>query len=126
MGAPPLLSIQLLGGFHLVHDGVRLAGFDSPRLQSFLAYLLLNRNAPQLRQQIAFLFYPDSTEVQARANVRGLLRDLRQALAASGFGSFLVADGQTFQWRPEQPWRLAAGSNPEQGDLVWVWYFTTP
>jgi DNA-binding SARP family transcriptional activator len=103
---PALLHIQLLGGFHLVYASERLAGVESPRLQSLLAYLLLHRDAPQPRQHLAFLLYPDSTEAQARANLRSLLHALRQALAVPGVDQYLKIDFQTLQWRPDAPFWL--------------------
>ena len=45
-----------------------------------LAYLLLHRSAPQSRQHIAFLHWPDSPESTARSNLRWLLKELRAAL----------------------------------------------
>ena len=46
----------------------------------------------QLRQQIAFIFWPDSTEAQAFTNLRKLFFDLRQALPhANGSRQFLAA-----------------------------------
>jgi non-specific serine/threonine protein kinase len=101
---PTFLQIQLLGGFQLVYGRERLTGFDSPRLQSLLAYLLIHREAPQPRRQLAFLLYPDSAEAQARANLRSLLHVLRQALPAAD--QFLQSDSQTLQWRADAPFRL--------------------
>jgi len=45
-----------------------------------LAFLLLNRDAAQPRQRLAFLLWPDSTEAQARTNLRHVLHNLRRAL----------------------------------------------
>jgi DNA-binding SARP family transcriptional activator len=66
------LQLQLLGGFQLLVSGEPVL-IQQARLQSLLAYLLLHRNLPQARQQLAFLFWPDSTEAQARANLRKAL-----------------------------------------------------
>ncbi|MDT8304764.1 MAG: AAA family ATPase, partial [Anaerolineae bacterium] len=93
----PSLHIQLLGGFRLAHDGARAVHLDSVRLQSFLAYLLLHRHAPQSRQRLAFLFWPDSTEAQARTNLRKQIYHLRRAWSHAG--DFLQMDSQTLQWR---------------------------
>ncbi|MCB0128178.1 MAG: hypothetical protein KDE58_38195, partial [Caldilineaceae bacterium] len=62
------VTIQLLGGFQITTDGAALATFTNTRLQSVLAYIILSRNAPQSRQHLAFLFWPDSTDSQARTN----------------------------------------------------------
>jgi predicted ATPase/DNA-binding SARP family transcriptional activator len=101
---PPVLHIQLLGEFRIWTDTGPVEGINSPRAQAFLAYLLLHRNAPQSRQALAFLLYPDSTEKQARTNLRHLIHLLRQALPAAD--EFVLADGQFLQWRVETPFML--------------------
>jgi predicted ATPase/DNA-binding SARP family transcriptional activator len=69
-----------------------------------LVYLILHRAAPQSRQHLAFLLWPDSTEAQARTNLRYLLHQLRHALPAPE--NFLAADAQTLQWRADGPFSL--------------------
>ncbi|HKS70455.1 MAG TPA: hypothetical protein VJQ45_08540, partial [Ktedonobacterales bacterium] len=76
----PTLQVRLFGTFSLVYSGEQVAGLNSPRPQSLLAYLLLHRDAPQSRQHLAFLFWPDSTDAQARNNLRQTLHALRLAL----------------------------------------------
>ena len=76
----PHLSVYLLGGFRIILSDTPVSHINTPRLQALLAYLLLNRDAPQSRQHIAFLFWPDSSEEQAQANLRNLLLQLRRAL----------------------------------------------
>src|SRR4051794_20163951 len=74
-----MLQLQLLGHFQLLVNGAPV-WIQQARLQSLLAYLLLHRHARQTRQHLAFLFWPDSTEAQARANLRKALYDLRQLI----------------------------------------------
>lgn len=97
----PGLHIQLLGEFSIAYDGAPVAGITSARLEILLAYLVLHRAAPQARQRLAFLFWPDSTEEQARTNLRNLWHRLRGALPDAD--RFLLADGLTIQWRPDAP-----------------------
>src|SRR5215510_3164119 len=66
-------------------------------MQSLLAYLALHTGVLQPREHLAFLFWPDSTEAQARTNLRQLLHHLRSALPAGG--PFIVADSQNILWR---------------------------
>jgi predicted ATPase/DNA-binding SARP family transcriptional activator len=94
-----MLHVQLLGDFCLVYHEQPVKGIDKPRLQSLLAYLLLHRDTPQSRQHLAFLLWPDSSEAQARTNLRKLLHQLRQTLPAAD--RFLYADMQTVQWRSD-------------------------
>lgn len=98
------LHIRLLGDFHLIDGEAPVAGVNSARLQSLLAYLLLHRDAPQRRQHLAFLFWPDTSEQQALTNLRTLLHRLRQALPMAE--CFLHADSQTVQWQPDADYTL--------------------
>ena len=93
------IAIQLLGSFRLICDQVALTSLSSPRLQGLFAYLLLHRETPQSRQQLAFLLYPDSPECQAHTNLRNLIHRLRQAVPDADH--FLLGDTQTVQWRAD-------------------------
>ena len=95
------LQIHLLGNFHLVYDSQPVSGLDSPRLQSFLAYLILHAQAPLQRQHLAFTFWPDSSESQARTNTRNTLYKLREAFPAAD--RCLEIGSQTLWWQPEIP-----------------------
>jgi len=95
------LQIQLLGDFLLENGGEPLEGVNTPRLQSLLAYLLLHKEAPQSRQHLAFLFWPDSTEAQARTNLRKQIYHLRRALPDAD--RYLHADSKTVHWRADSP-----------------------
>jgi DNA-binding SARP family transcriptional activator/tetratricopeptide (TPR) repeat protein len=75
------LRISLLGQFGATLGGRPLSKLtSSDRLQSLLTYLVLNGGTPQSRSQLAFLFWPDATEANARNNLRQLLHQLREAL----------------------------------------------
>jgi predicted ATPase/DNA-binding SARP family transcriptional activator len=104
--APALrtLHIRLLGTFSLTYGDATVAGVNTPRLQSLLAHLVLHRDTPQLRQHLAFQFWPDATEGQARNNLRQALHALRLALPNPG--TFLASDASTVQWRPGAPCSL--------------------
>ncbi|HEU5103410.1 MAG TPA: BTAD domain-containing putative transcriptional regulator [Roseiflexaceae bacterium] len=100
----PTLYIQLLGGFRLRFDDRPVTALDLPRQQALLAYLVLHRAAPHARPHLAFRFWPDTTDAQARSNLRTLLQRLRQALPHAD--QFLHIDAQTVQWRTDAPWTL--------------------
>lgn len=91
------LSIRLLGEFSFVYDGAEVQGLHGERVQSLLAWLLLHQDAPQSRQHLAFLFWPDSPESQARTNLRNLLHTLRQHLPDAD--RLLSVTNLTLQWR---------------------------
>lgn len=100
----PGLHIRLLGDFNLIYDNQQVTSLNTMRLQSLLAYLVLHRDVPQQRQRLAFLFWPDATEAQARNNLRQLLHQLRQAFPA--VERFLSADMHILHWRSIRPFHL--------------------
>ncbi len=69
---------------------------------------MLHADTPQQRQYLAFRFWPDSTEKQARTNLRQLLHNLRRALPLADH--FIVASTQTLQWHPDAPFTLDVAS----------------
>ena len=93
----PTLHIRLLGDFSLTYRDEAVTGINTPRLHSLFAYLLFHRDAPQLRQHVAFVFWPDTSEAQARNNLRQVLHQLRYALPDSD--RFLHVDARTVGWR---------------------------
>jgi DNA-binding SARP family transcriptional activator len=95
------LRIQLFGDFCLTIGDSPATVVDSARIQALLAYLTLRRHAPQPRQQIAFLFWPDSSENQARTNLRKLLLHLRQLVPP--IDEYLDSEGQSLFWRAGAP-----------------------
>ncbi|MSP12373.1 MAG: hypothetical protein EXR62_05380 [Chloroflexi bacterium] len=97
-----VLSIQLLGDFHLRYGDKPVTAVKQPRQQALLAYLLLHRHAAQSRQHLAFLFWPDASETQAQTNLRNLLYKLRHALPEAD--RFLYTGTQTVQWQPDAPY----------------------
>ena len=98
------LHIRLLGGFNLLYNNQEVATLNTTRLQSLLTYLVLHRGVPQQRQHLAFLFWPDTTEAQARNNLRQLLHQLRQAFPA--VEHFLSANTHTLHWHLVTPFHL--------------------
>ena len=97
----PRLRVRLLGGVDLRLGETPVPPLDSGRAESLLAYLLLHRDAPQQRQHLAFLLWPDSTEAQARTNLRHVLHNLRRALPEAD--RFIDVRSRTLQWRPGAP-----------------------
>jgi DNA-binding SARP family transcriptional activator/predicted ATPase len=93
----PPIRIELLGKLRFLFGQQPLSSVSTNRLQSLLAYLVLHGDAAQSREHLAFLLWPESSESQARTNLRQLLHHLRRALPAEC--SLLVADNQTVRWR---------------------------
>ena len=99
-----MLTISLFANFRLSYNGEPVVSVNSAPMQSLLAYLLIHRDTPQTRQHLAYLLWPDSTEAQARTNLRRELHHLRHALPDAD--RFLHVDAKFLQWRPDAPFRL--------------------
>src|SRR3954452_7300814 len=95
------LQVRLLGELDLRLGETRLPPLESARAESLLAYLLLHRDAPQPRQRLAVLLWPDSTERQAHTNLRKVLHTLRRALPDAD--RWIDAGPRTLQWRADAP-----------------------
>ncbi len=112
------LRICMLGGFSVTLDGTPVRGVNSPHLQSLLAYLVLHRDYPQARSHMAFTFWPNATDAQARNNLRKRLFDFRRVLPRADL--FLSINAAAVQWRSDAPYTLdvddfeqaAAASDP--------------
>ena len=114
----PTFHIRLLGDFSLLYSDQEVTSLNTTRLRSLFAYLVLHRDVPQQRQHLAFLFWPDATEAQARNNLRQLLHQLRQALPA--VEQFLSADTHMLHWHPVTPFHLdVAEFDQRAGDCLW-------
>ncbi|HTA37939.1 MAG TPA: BTAD domain-containing putative transcriptional regulator, partial [Candidatus Acidoferrales bacterium] len=72
------------------------------RAVALLAYLLLHRGRPLARDAVAFDFWPDLAEPEARTKLRAHLRYL-VALLPAAQPPWLLADKRTVQWNPEAP-----------------------
>ncbi|NQX63677.1 tetratricopeptide repeat protein [Paenibacillus qinlingensis] len=94
-------SIQLLGGFKITFDNEDFTTTTSGAKARLLAYVVLAFDMPQTRKQIAFDFWPDSTEKQALSNLRKLLHDLRECLPQTD--RYLKITPAYIQWNLELP-----------------------
>ena len=80
-----LLHFHLLGRFAVSLNGLAIDGIKAARLQSLLGYLVLFGEVPLSRQRLAFMYWPETNEDQARTNLRRLIYQIRHdhpALAA--------------------------------------------
>jgi DNA-binding SARP family transcriptional activator len=99
----PILRIELLGKFSLTYRGQPIRSISTLRMQSLLANLVLHP-FPQSRQHLAFMFWPESSEAQARTNLRREYHHLRRSLPEAD--SFLLTEPGAIQWRPDSPYAL--------------------
>lgn len=98
------LDIRLLGGLQVRLGGEVLEVPRSGRARALLALLVLHAGVPCERRRLAFEFWPDSSESQARTNLRNLLHTLRQAHPS--IDASLHVTPTTLQWRPTQPTKV--------------------
>ncbi|MFC5469316.1 AAA family ATPase [Cohnella suwonensis] len=99
-----MIRIHLLGNFKLLYEDKPITSITGGNVLLLLAYLLLNRNSPQSRKYVSFLFWPDSTEKQALTNLRNLYHQLRKCLPDAD--RYLVADALSLKWNPDSPYLL--------------------
>lgn len=90
--------LRLLGGFELTVAGEPVA-IKQPRLREFVAYLAAHSGETFSRIQIAYRFWPDSSEGQARTNTRQLIFKLNQAWG--DITRLVYIDDETIAWRAD-------------------------
>jgi DNA-binding SARP family transcriptional activator/predicted ATPase len=93
------IRIELLGTLRFTLGQQLITSVNTNRMRSLLAFLVLHREAAQSREHLAFLLWPESSEAQARTNLRQLLHNLRRALPVECL--LLVSDNQTVRWMPD-------------------------
>ena len=98
------LHVCLLGDFRLTYGDQPITSVEMKRVQSLLACMVLRPGELQSRQRLSFSFWPNSTERQARTNLRQLLYHLRRALPDAD--RFLEVGDQTITWARDAPYTL--------------------
>jgi len=98
------LRINLLGDFQLYYDEKPVELAHSTRLQTLIAYIILHRSAPVIRERLAFLFWPDTSESQAHTNLRNLIHQLRQAFPF--ISSYITIDNHILEWHNNAAFQL--------------------
>ena len=95
------LRVRVLGELDLRLGERSLGPITSARARSLLAYLIVHSDVALGRQRLAFLLWPDSTDGQARTNLRNLLHVVRQT--SDELDQFLDITPTTVQWHPCSP-----------------------
>lgn len=90
-----MLEVSLLGEQY-VEGSTATNLARSSRSIALLGFLAVHAEAPQPRQRLAAIFWPDSSEQQARTNLRRELHYLRVLL---GEDPSLVVEPATLMWR---------------------------
>ncbi len=97
-----MLHVSVLGEQAITDDGAGVQAHSS-RAVALVAFLVAHAGAPQLRQRIAGMFWPDSTDAQALTNLRRELHHLRQVL---GDERSLVVTPRDLCWRDSETCRV--------------------
>ena len=102
-----VLEIRLLGAPEFAYEGKSFRLHGPPRAVTLLAWIVMHRRAPLARDGIAFAFWPDVDEDEARANLRRHLYALAKALPQRAPNEpWIVADKKTLGWNPAAPLRF--------------------
>src|SRR5438105_4039384 len=94
-----IVDARLLGEFEWRCDGKPMAPLASARATSLVGYLLFHHQSPVRRERLAFALWPDSSEPQARTNLRHLIHELRRVVPA--FDDLVDVGPRSLQWRVE-------------------------
>lgn len=95
------LQIQLLGNFHMAEGETAVSPLTTARLQTFFCFLLIHAKQPLPRHYIAALLWPDSTESQARTNLRKAIHQLRNQFPTTD--RLFHINSKVIQWRADAP-----------------------
>lgn len=112
-----MLQIQLLGQFEIRADGKRISIASRPG-QSLFAFLILTAGTLHRREKLAGMFWPDTSDENARKNLRQELWRIRKALAGQqpAENDYLLADEFTLGFNPDAAYWLDV-SQLERPDL---------
>ena len=74
------LQVRLLGPFQVARSGRVITEFETTKTRALLAYLAAEADRPHRRAALAEMLWPDRPEGTARANLRHILTNLRNAV----------------------------------------------
>ena len=114
-----MLQIRLLGQFDIRLGGKRVM-IPTRAAQSLFAYLVLTAGTPHRREKLAGTFWPDTTDDNARKNLRQELWRIRKAFSAQQFSTdeYLIAEELTIAFnRSAQYWLDVAQLERPEIDL---------
>ncbi|MGE5642405.1 MAG: BTAD domain-containing putative transcriptional regulator, partial [Byssovorax cruenta] len=103
-----MLQIRLLGQFDVRLDGKRIV-ISSRAGQSLLAYLAMTAGTPHRREKLAGTLWPESSEDNARKNLRQELWRIRKAIPNQGStaeSDYLISDEYTITFNRDADYWL--------------------
>ncbi len=93
------ITLNLLGGFEVAHNGSPVSRFRGDKVRGLLAYLAVEADRPHARTSLAALFWPEQPDALALGNLSQALARLRTALGADAAAP-LHATRHSVQWLP--------------------------
>jgi DNA-binding SARP family transcriptional activator len=91
------IDVRLLGPTRIACDGAGIESRLSAHTLRLIALLVCRQHDRLTREDAAFALWPDSSEAEARANLRRHLYRLQQSLPPSA-KPWIVADKKTLRW----------------------------
>lgn len=96
------LTVRLFGTPYIAYDGKPVRFVAAQTLPLFV-YLLLGRDRPIARDVLAYKFWPDHPEIEARTNLRRHLHRVSGPLHDVTGHRWLDADAKTVAFHPQMP-----------------------
>ena len=112
--APSPLHIRLLGGLQFSQNGKLLSGFVTTTAQALLAYLVVTGYSHS-QEHLASLFWGDLSAVEAKANLRRVLLNLRKLV-----GIHIVLARDSVAFNPSAPYWCDVGQFEHILTQEWV------
>ena len=97
------LTLSFLGPFQAKLDDRAIVNFRYEKVRLLLIYLVMTAVAPQSREKLAVLLWPNQSE--ARSNLRKALSTLRQVLGEE-ISTFLLSTRNTIQFNLQSSYSL--------------------
>ena len=112
-----MLEVRLLGQFVITQDGTPVQ-INSRPAQSLLAYLMINAGNASRREKLAGLLWPDTSETNARNNLRQALWRIRKSLEVENSRSqpFILVDDLTITFNAKADFYLDINRFEEKVD----------
>jgi DNA-binding SARP family transcriptional activator/predicted ATPase len=103
----PRLTVSVLGEFQVMINDVPITSFESDKVRSLLAYLVLEANRSHRRETLVGLPWPNRTEQAARHNLRQALYNLRLTLDDfTAKPPYFLINRDTIRFNPESDYSL--------------------
>jgi DNA-binding SARP family transcriptional activator len=97
------LKVTLFASFQVWLNGISITDFATNKARALLVYLVVERQQPHRREQLAAMFWPDQPDARARKSLQQALTHLRQALGDDDQNAtpFLLVERQDVQFNPQ-------------------------